>query len=609
MSRIIGIDLGTTNTCLAVFEGSAPQVIPNRGGYKTTPSVVAFREDGELLVGQLAKRQAITNAGATVHAAKRLIGRRWGSPEVEALRKTLPYRLVPGPHQDVRGEVRGRVYPVPEIVSFILAEMKKQAEGFLGCEATRAVITVPAYFNDSQRQATRDAGRLAGLEVVRIINEPTAAAIAYGLDKKRTQRIAVYDLGGGTFDISILDLAEGVFEVLATGGDSFLGGEDFDARIIRQLLHGFAEEHGVDLAQDVMAMQRLKEAAETAKCELSTVREAEISLPFIHTRSAGGALHLQARLTRDELEAATEDLIDRTLVICKQVMDAAGMTPIDLDEVILVGGQTRMPRVQQAVEELFRRKPSKGVHPDEVVACGAAVQGGSLAGIGSNILLVDVTSHDLGLMIADGTMNVLVPRNSRIPCAQSRDFTTVRDSQTQMKIMVFQGENKFARDNELLGNFVLSNLRQPGTSQVKVRVTFEINPDGIVEVTARNIDTGEAAVIKVTASRSLTEQEIDEILQAREMARLNTSEEDLDRQATAATRILQEVEALLPTATAIIDGHPLARTALEKAEAVIWEGKAAITERASPRLDEALYGLELTLTLFRELCKLDAGQA
>ena len=602
MEKIMGIDLGTTNSCVAVLEGTTPVVIPNKNGYKTTPSIVAISESGKRLVGQIAKRQAITNAENTVFAAKRLIGRKWDSDVVQDIRQAAPFKLVQGPHGDSRIELRGRAYALPEIASFILNEMKMVVEEYLGETVDRAVITVPAYFNDAQRQATRDAGRLSGLDVLRIINEPTAAALAYGLGKTGDRKVAVYDLGGGTFDISILDISDGVFEVLTTGGDTFLGGEDFDGRVIEWLVYEFAREHQVDLRQDSMAMQRLKDAAEKAKCELSTVRETELNLPFIYSPGGGDALHLQMSLSREKLEEMTIDLVERTLNICRRVLDEANITTDELDEVILVGGQIRMPKVQELVAELFGREPCKGVHPDEVVACGAAIQGSALATGSSDVLLVDVTPHNLGVMIMDGSMDVLIPQNSRIPTSRSRTFTTIRDNQTAVKIMVFQGEHERALDNSLLGEFVLTGLRAAKAREVQLEVTFDINADGIVNVTAKNLETGEATAIQVKASSSLTEDEIQGILdENRDYLMQVKSREELEAHIVDVGRTIHEAERLLPRVRHVLDGLPFGGDAIRKANDVILQTKEALRNDNLETLESSRESLDRTLTLFRGL--------
>ncbi|MBM4319529.1 MAG: molecular chaperone DnaK, partial [Deltaproteobacteria bacterium] len=592
----------TTNTCVAILEGSIPVVIPNKNGYKTTPSIVAISESGKRLVGQIAKRQAITNATNTVFATKRLIGRKWDSEVVQAMRGTVAYKLVAGPHDDVRVELRERIYSLPEISSFVLAEMKMISEEYLGSAVKKVVITVPAYFNDAQRQATRNAGRLAGLEVVRIINEPTAAALAYGKGKTGSQRVAVFDLGGGTFDISILEIADGVFEVLATGGDSFLGGEDFDARIIEWLVYEFAREHQIDLRQDTMALQRLRDASEKAKCELSTIRETEINLPFIISSGSGEALHLQKVLQREQLQGMTIDLIERTLRICRRVLDEANITTDELDEVILVGGQTRMPKVQELVAELFGKEPSKGVHPDEVVACGAAIQGAVLVSGSSSVLLVDVTPHNLGVMIMDGSMDVIIPQNSRVPTARTRTFTTVRDNQTAVKIMVFQGEHDRAIQNTLLGEFILYGLRPAKAREVQVDVTFDINADGIVSVTARNLETGEQTAIQVSASSSLTEQEIQKMMADNEGYQVQVkSREEVERRKVEVGRTIQEVERLLPRVQQVLDGLSFGGDAIRRAQSLLLDSKAALRGEEMEKIASSHENLERTLTMFKGL--------
>jgi len=436
MERIIGIDLGTTNSCVALVEGGVPVVLTNQGGYKTTPSVVAVSDSGKRLVGHIAKRQSVTNAANTVYAAKRLIGRRWGSPPVRTMIETMPYTIVEGPNNDPRIQLRDRVYSIPELSSIILQEMRLVAEEYTGDSIQQAVITVPAYFNDSQRQATKAAGEIAGLDVLRIINEPTAAALAYGYGREVEKTVAVYDLGGGTFDISILSISDGVFEVLATAGDTFLGGEDFDGRIIMDwLVLDFAREHQIDLRRDRMALQRLRDAAEKAKCELSSSNETEINLPFIISTGGSEALHLQKTLSRQKLEELTVDLVERTTKICRQAVEEAGET---IDEVLLVGGMTRMPLVQQKVRECFGLEPLRGVHPEEVVALGAAIQGAALFNEGSSALLLDVTPHSLGIMVHGGIVSVVIPQNTTVPTSKSHIFTTVKDNQTSVKILVLR---------------------------------------------------------------------------------------------------------------------------------------------------------------------------
>src|SRR2546427_492227 len=515
MGKVIGIDLGTTNSCVAIMSGGDPVVIANAEGNRTTPSVVAFTDKGERLVGQIAKRQAITNPENTIYSIKRLIGRKYESKEVREALKRLPYKVVPAPNGDAHVEIRGKRYSPAEISAMILQKMKQTAEDYLGEPVTEAVITVPAYFNDSQRQATKDAGKIAGLEVLRIINEPTAAALAYGMDKKKDETIAVYDLGGGTFDISILEIGEGVFEVKATNGDTHLGGDDFDQCIIDWIGEEFKKEHGIDLRKDRMALQRLKEAAEKAKCELSTTLQTEINLPFI-TADANGPKHLVLTLTRAKLEALVADLIERTIGPCRQAMQDAGLTPKDIQEVILVGGQTRMPKVQEVVKQLFGREPHKGVNPDEVVAVGAAVQAAVLTGEVKDLLLLDVTPLSLGIETLGGVTTVLIPRNTTIPTKKSEVFTTAADSQTSVEVHVLQGERQMARDNRTLGRFHLIGIPPAPRGVPQIEVTFDIDANGILNVAAQDKATGKQQNITITASSGLTKDEIERMVKEAE---------------------------------------------------------------------------------------------
>ncbi len=507
MGKVLGIDLGTTNSCMAVMEGGKPTVIPNAEGGRVTPSVVAFTKTGEILVGQLAKRQAITNAENTVFSVKRLMGRRYDDPMVQKAKTILPYKIVKGDKGDARVEIKGKLYTPQEISAMILKKLKQDAEAYLGEKITEAVITVPAYFNDSQRQATKDAGRIAGLNVLRIINEPTAASLAYGLDKNKNQKIAVYDLGGGTFDISILEIGEGVFEVKATNGDTFLGGDDFDQRIIDYLADEFKKEHGIDLRNDQMALQRLKEAAEKAKIELSTAMQTEINLPFI-TADASGPKHLNMTLTRAKLEQLTMDLIEKTIEPCRKALDDAGLKPSDIDAVILVGGMTRMPKVQEIVKNFFGKEPHKGVNPDEVVAVGAAIQGGVLKGDVKDVVLLDVTPLSLGIETMGGVFTKLIERNTTIPTRKSEIFTTAADNQTSVEIHVLQGERPLAKDNMTLGKFHLVGIPPAPRGVPQIEVTFDIDANGILHVSAKDLGTGKEQKITITATTSLTEEEI-----------------------------------------------------------------------------------------------------
>ncbi|HYS18180.1 MAG TPA: molecular chaperone DnaK [Candidatus Binatia bacterium] len=524
MSKVIGIDLGTTNSVVAVMEGGTPVVIPNQEGSRLTPSVVAFTKDGEILVGQVAKRQAVTNPENTVFSIKRFMGRRYD--EVQQEIKLVPYKVVKAANGDVRIDIRGKQYSPPEISGMILRKLKEAAEAHLGGKVAQAVITVPAYFNDSQRQATKDAGQIAGLEVLRIINEPTAAALAYGLDKKTDEQIAVYDLGGGTFDISILELGQGVFEVKATNGDTHLGGDDFDQRVIDWIADEFKKEQGVDLRRDRMALQRLKEAAEKAKIELSSTLQTEINLPFI-TADQSGPKHLVMTLTRAKLEALVDDLVQRTAEPCRKAMKDAGVTAADIDEVVLVGGQTRMPKVQELVKQLFGQEAHKGVNPDEVVAVGAAIQGGVLGGDVKDVVLLDVTPLSLGVETLGGAMTVLIPRNTTIPTRKSEVFSTADDNQTAVDIHVLQGERPLAKDNRTLGRFRLEGIPPAPRGMPQIEVTFDIDANGILNVSAQDKASGKQQQITITASSGLSKQEVERMVRE---AEANASEDTRRRQ-------------------------------------------------------------------------------
>ncbi len=511
MSKIIGIDLGTTNSCVAIMDGAEPKVIENREGARTTPSMVAFTAKGERLVGQPAKRQAVTNPEGTLFAIKRLIGRRYNDKVVEKDKKLVPYKIVSGDNGDAWVEVRGEKYAPSQVSAFVLQKLKEDAESYLGEKVTDAIITVPAYFDDSQRQATKDAGKIAGLNVLRIINEPTAAALSYGLEKKKSGTIVVYDLGGGTFDVSVLEIGDGVFEVKATNGDTFLGGEDFDMRVIDYLADEFKKENGIDLRQDRMALQRLKEAAEKAKIELSSQTSTDVNLPFI-TADATGPKHLNVTITRSKLESLVGDLLDRTLEPCRKALKDAGVTEQQIDEVILVGGMTRMPKVQEIVQNFFGKEPHKGVNPDEVVAMGAAIQGGVLKGDVKDVLLLDVTPLSLGIETLGGVFTRLIDRNTTIPTRKSQVFSTAEDGQTAVTIRVFQGEREMTADNKLLGQFDLVGIPPAPRGMPQIEVTFDIDANGIVNVTAKDKATGKEQAIRIQASGGLNDADIDRMV-------------------------------------------------------------------------------------------------
>jgi molecular chaperone DnaK len=597
---VIGIDLGTTNSCVAIVDNGVPKVIPNRGGYRTTPSVVAISDSGRRMIGHLAKRQSITNAENTVYAAKRLIGRRWDSAEIKEAKESCAYNIAEGPHQDIRIELRGKMYSIAEISSMILSEMKLIADQHLDLEIEKAVITVPAYFNDNQRQATKDAGRIAGLDVLRIINEPTAAALAYGYGKTLNRKVAVFDLGGGTFDISILEIGNGVFEVLATSGDTLLGGEDFDCRIIEWLVFGFAKEHDIDLRKDRMAFQRLRDAAEKSKCELSVAPQSEINLPFIISTGNNDALHLQRTLSREVFDDLVVDLCERCIQICQKTLQTAELDKSDLDDVILVGGQTRTPRIQEMCKEFFGLPPSRSVHPDEVVALGAAIQGASLMDERSDVLLLDVTPHNLGIMIAGGYFQTIIENNTTVPTDAAHNFTTVRENQTSVRIMVFQGDSERAEENELLGEFLLSGLREVPRGEVEIEVMFEISADGIVSVSARDLETNIQQSITVTASSGLTDDEIRAMTdEAQEYAVGIKATDAFEESRAELEALLRDIEALIPEVEPVISGSEFGQDALRKVNETVDRARAAIESGSTDALEDSKSAVERTAKMLK----------
>lgn len=618
MGKVIGIDLGTTNSCVAVMDGKTPKVIENAEGMRTTPSIVAFTDDGERLVGQPAKRQAVTNPERTIFAVKRLIGRRYDDPTVEKDKKLVPYKIAKGGNGDAWVEVDGKTYSPSQISAFTLQKMKETAEAHLGQKVEQAVITVPAYFNDAQRQATKDAGKIAGLEVLRIINEPTAAALAYGLDKSKSGTIAVYDLGGGTFDVSILEIGDGVFEVKSTNGDTFLGGEDFDMRLVGYLADEFKKEQGIDLRNDKLALQRLKEAAEKAKIELSSTTQTEINLPFI-TADASGPKHLTLKLTRAKFEALVDDLVQKTIEPCRKALKDAGLTAGEIGEVVLVGGMIRMPKIQEVVKQFFGKEPHKGVNPDEVVAIGAAIQAGVLQGDVKDVLLLDVTPLSLGIETLGGVFTRIIERNTTIPTKKSQVFSTAEDNQNAVTIRVFQGEREMAADNKPLGQFDLMGIPPAPRGMPQVEVTFDIDANGIVNVSAKDKATNKEQQIRIQASGGLSEFDIQKMVKD---AEANAADDKKRREAVDAKNhgdaLVHSTEKALsehgdkvgePERRAIEDAMSDLKEALKGDDAEAIKAKTNTLAQASMKLGEAMYAQQAEADAKRDAEKDDVVDA
>jgi molecular chaperone DnaK len=618
MGKVIGIDLGTTNSCVAVMDGKTSKVIENAEGMRTTPSIVAFSDDGERLVGQPAKRQAVTNPERTFFAVKRLIGRRYDDPMVEKDKKLVPYKIVKASNGDAWVEADGKSYSPSQVSAFILQKMKETAEAHLGQKVDQAVITVPAYFNDAQRQATKDAGKIAGLEVLRIINEPTAAALAYGLDKTKTGTIAVYDLGGGTFDVSILEIGDGVFEVKSTNGDTFLGGEDFDMRLVNYLADEFQKEQGINLRNDKLALQRLKEAAEKAKIELSSTTQTEINLPFI-TADQSGPKHLTMKLTRAKFEALVQDLVEKTIEPCRKALKDAGLTAGEIGEVVLVGGMTRMPKIQEMVKQFFGKEPHKGVNPDEVVAIGAAIQAGVLQGDVKDVLLLDVTPLSLGIETLGGVFTRIIDRNTTIPTKKSQVFSTAEDSQNAVTIRVFQGEREMAADNKMLGQFDLMGIPPAPRGMPQIEVTFDIDANGIVNVSAKDKATGKEQQIRIQASGGLSESDIDKMVKDAEANAVADKKrrEEVDAKNHADALVHSTEKALAEHGSKIADTERRAiedavsdlKEALKGDDAEAIKAKTNTLAQASMKLGEAMYKQQAESDAAKDAAKDDVVDA
>jgi molecular chaperone DnaK len=618
MGKVIGIDLGTTNSCVAVMDGKTPKVIENAEGMRTTPSIVAFSDDGERLVGQPAKRQAVTNPERTFFAVKRLIGRRYDDPMVEKDKKLVPYKIVKASNGDAWVEADGKTYSPSQVSAFILQKMKETAEAHLGQKVDQAVITVPAYFNDAQRQATKDAGKIAGLEVLRIINEPTAAALAYGLDKTKTGTIAVYDLGGGTFDVSILEIGDGVFEVKSTNGDTFLGGEDFDMRLVNYLADEFQKEQGINLRNDKLALQRLKEAAEKAKIELSSTTQTEINLPFI-TADQSGPKHLTMKLTRAKFEALVQDLVDKTIEPCRKALKDAGLTAGEIGEVVLVGGMTRMPKIQEVVKQFFGKEPHKGVNPDEVVAIGAAIQAGVLQGDVKDVLLLDVTPLSLGIETLGGVFTRIIDRNTTIPTKKSQVFSTAEDSQNAVTIRVFQGEREMAADNKILGQFDLMGIPPAPRGMPQIEVTFDIDANGIVNVSAKDKATAKEQQIRIQASGGLSEADIDKMVKDAEANAVADKKrrEAVDAKNHADALVHSTEKALSEHGSKVAESERRAiedavsdlKEALKGDDAEAIKAKTNTLSQASMKLGEAMYRQQAESDAAKDAAKDDVVDA